>query len=80
MMRRTFLASHSRARRRPGVEANLLDIWQEVQERLAVGDAGLRNDRSQILKERAVELEMWRLTPFAAALVAWAEANQGDIG
>ncbi len=80
MMRRSFLALVLMIVAASGLEASLLDSWQEVQERLAAGDAKAAEQSIEILRERAIELEAWRLPAFAAALVAWAEANPGESG
>ncbi len=53
--------------------ANLLDVWNEVQSNLAAGDLEGADRAAQVLEERATELEVWRMTPFATALVRWAE-------
>ena len=79
-MRRTLLAFILLIAAATGAEANLLDNWQEVQERLAVGDAVAAEQSIDVLRERAIELETWRLPAFSAALVAWAEANPGPSG
>ncbi len=80
MMRRFILAVVLMIVAAPGAEANLMDTWQEVQERLAIGDAEAAEQSIGILRERAAELEAWRLPAFAAALVAWAESNPGESG
>lgn len=56
-------------------QANLLDVWNEVQSNLAAGDLEGADRAAQVLRERATELEVWRMTPFAAALVQWAESH-----
>lgn len=63
-----------------GVDANLLDTWQEVQENLAAGDAGAAEESIRVLQEQAAELEVWRMPAFAAALVSWSESNPGAAG
>lgn len=57
-----------------------MDTWQEVQERLAVGDAEAAELSIAVMKEQAIELEVWRLPSFSAALVTWAEINPGASG
>ena len=57
--------------------ANLLDTWQEIQESLVAGDTAAMERAVRLLEEQAGELEVWRMTAFAGALVAWAEANPG---
>jgi tetratricopeptide (TPR) repeat protein len=61
-------------------DANLLDTWQEVQARLADGDLAGVESAITALQEEAVELEVRRLTAFAAALTTWAEAHPGADG
>lgn len=60
--------------------ANLLDTWQEVQVHLSHGDMAGAVQAIEALQEEAIELEVRRMPAFAAALVAWAEANPGADG
>ena len=60
--------------------ANLLDTWQEVQVHLSNGDMVGAEQAIEALQEEAIELEVRRMPAFAAALVAWAEANPGADG
>jgi tetratricopeptide (TPR) repeat protein len=62
------------------VQANLLDVWNEVQSNLAAGDLEGADRAAQVLEERATELEVRRMTPFAAALVQWAESHPDADG
>jgi len=61
-------------------QANLMDAWQDVQASLTAGDTAGAEEAIQSLKEQAAELGVRRMTSFAAALVAWAEANPGADG
>ncbi len=60
--------------------ASLLDSWLEVQARLGEGDATGAEAAIVALQDEAVELEVRRMTGFAAALTAWAEDNPGADG
>ena len=51
------------------VQANLLDSWHEVQGQLAAGDVAGAQQAITLLQEEAIELEIKRMTNFAAALV-----------
>ena len=61
-------------------QASLLDSWQDVQANLSSGDTAGANEAIRTLQDEAAELEVRRLTAFAAALVTWAEANPGAEG
>ena len=61
-------------------QASLLDSWQDVQANLSSGDTAGANEAIRTLQDEAAELEVRRLTAFAAALVTWAEANHGAEG
>ena len=61
-------------------QANLLDEWIEVQSSLAAGEIAGAERAAQVLEERAVELDVRRMTHFSAALVEWAQRNPGEGG
>ena len=61
-------------------QANLLDSWQEVQARLDDGDVPGAEVAIGALQDEAVELEVQRMTGFAAALANWAEIHPGAEG
>ena len=60
--------------------ANLLDSWHEVQAQLSDGDMVGAEQAIAALQEEAVELEVRRMSAFAAALVTWAQAHPGADG
>jgi len=60
--------------------ANLLDSWQDVQVRLSHGDVAGAEQAIVALQEEATELEVHRMSAFAAALVTWAEVHPGAEG
>jgi tetratricopeptide (TPR) repeat protein len=61
-------------------KATVMDSWQDVQSDLSSGDTGGAGEAIRTLQDEAAELDVRRMTPFAAALVAWAEANPGPDG
>ncbi len=61
-------------------QANILDTWQEVEANLNEGDVASAEMAIGTLQEEAVELEVRRMTGFAAALVSWAELHPGAEG
>ncbi len=58
----------------------LPEQWQRVQVALASANASAIEESVQDLRESANEVAAWRLTPYAEALCAWAEAHGGDTG
>jgi len=61
-------------------QASLMETWQDVQAYLSSGDTVGAEEAIRTLQEEAAELEVRRMTAFAAALVTWAEANPGADG
>ncbi len=80
MMRRYLPALIMAAAASTLAHANLLDTWQEIQGSLAAGDISSTERAVRTLEEQAAELEIRRMTAFAGALIAWAEANPGAGG
>jgi tetratricopeptide (TPR) repeat protein len=62
------------------VQASLVDHWQQVQEGLVEEGPASIEEPMQALNEEAAELEVRRMTSFAAAMVAWAMENQDAHG
>jgi hypothetical protein len=60
--------------------ASVMDSWQEVQANLSSGDTAGAEEAIRSLQDEAAELEVRRMTAFAAALVTWAEASPGEDG
>jgi len=61
-------------------QASMMDSWQDVQVSLSSGDTVGAEEAIRTLQDEAAELDVRRMTAFAAALVAWAEANPGADG
>jgi tetratricopeptide (TPR) repeat protein len=80
MMRRYLPALVLAAAASTLAHANLLDTWQEIQGSLTAGDIASMERAVKTLEEQAAELEVRRMTAFAGALIAWAEANPGAGG
>ena len=57
------------------LDASLMDIWQELQASLAAGGGSGIEQQVEAVQEEAVELDVWRMSSFAAALVAWATVH-----
>jgi tetratricopeptide (TPR) repeat protein len=58
----------------------LSDDWVKVQRSLATSDREEFADRMRQLRERAVELQARRLTPYAEGLVTWASGHPDALG
>ena len=80
MARRSLFALLVAALASMPVQANLLDTWQEVQASLVTGDDEGLEEALNLLQDQADELEVLRMTAFAAALVTWAETHPGSMG
>lgn len=58
----------------------LADDWVKVQRSLATSDRDEFADRMRQLRERAVEFQAHRLTPYAEGLVTWASGHPDALG
>jgi tetratricopeptide (TPR) repeat protein len=60
--------------------SSMTQSWQMVQQVLAEPDAEELEARVTELRDVAEEVQAYRLTPFATAMVAWAQDNPGELG
>lgn len=63
-----------------GASLTLSDSWVGVQQALSANDKAVLAERVRELRAAAQEADARRLTPYARALVAWAQAHPGAVG
>ena len=62
------------------LDASLMEKWQELQASLAAGEGSAMEQQVEARQEEAVELDVRRMSSFAAALVAWATVHPTEQG
>ncbi len=60
--------------------ASILEAWAGVQQALLVQDEAELEERLGLLREEARAVGVERMTPYAAALAAWASRHPGKLG